>query len=298
MDSICMPPDCGDIFAAEDSGPVWPQWLEDFRVPDAPRAAAYEDTPAHLRAAIKTALALHQAHFGELDRRACRDEHFPRRGFRRVASESPAPWALVTFPASLRSPARLAAALMPAILAGVPLTGAFCLGGEPSPDVLVTLELAGVEDAFALSAPDFTRLTAELPGCRVVLLHGLEADGLPGRAALPGRLWSEDAPPLLLLPQADAVDRELLDFAHDAAQVDAALSGDEARAVLEGGPLPGPCLPAAVLDGDEAARLAMSDDATAVELLLTPGCEAFWLHPGLTPDFFRGRHRAFSLLQI
>ena len=35
---------------------------------------------------------------------------------------------------------------------------------------------------------------------------------------------------------------------------------------------------------------------TDSELLLTPGCEAFWLHPGLTPDFFRCRRRAFSLL--
>ena len=133
MDSICMPTGCEDIFAEEDSGPAWPQWLEAFRVPDEPRAAAYEDTPAHLRAAIKAALALHQAHAGEMDIRTCRDERFPRRGFRRTATDGPAPFALVAFPASLRSPARLAAALMPAILAGVPLTGAFCLGGEPTP---------------------------------------------------------------------------------------------------------------------------------------------------------------------
>lgn len=89
MDSICMPTGCEDIFAEEDSGPAWPQWLEAFRVPDEPRAAAYEDTPAHLRAAIKTALALHQAHSGEMDSRTCRDERFPRRGFRRTATDGP-----------------------------------------------------------------------------------------------------------------------------------------------------------------------------------------------------------------
>ena len=181
MDSIRMPTGCEDIFADEDSGPLWPQWLEAFRVPDGPRAAAYEGTPAHLRAAIKTALALHQAHAGEMDSRTCRDERFPRRGFRRMSTDGPAPFALVAFPASLRSPARLAAAaLMPAILAGVPLTGAFCLGGEPTPEALVTLELAGVEDAFALPAADFARLAGELPWCRVVLLHGLDGAALPG----------------------------------------------------------------------------------------------------------------------
>ena len=56
------------------------------------------------------------------------------------------------------------------------------------------------------------------------------------------------------------------------------------------------CLPAAVLEEDEIARLVMEEENGAVELLLAPGCEAFWLHPGLTPDFFRCRRRAFSLL--
>ncbi|SFW24191.1 MULTISPECIES: hypothetical protein [Desulfovibrio] len=31
-------------------------------------------------------------------------------------------------------------------------------------------------------------------------------------------------------------------------------------------------------------------------LTLTPGCEGFWLHPGLTPDFFRVHSLAFGLL--
>lgn len=267
---------CEDIFAEEDSGPAWPQWLEAFRVPDEPRAAAYEGTPAHLRAAIKTALALHQVHAGEMDSRTCRDERFPRRGFRRTATDGPAPFAMVAFPASLRSPARLAAALMPAILAGVPLTGAFCLGGEPTPEVLVTLELAGVEDAFALPAADFTRLTRELPQCRVVLLHGLDGD------ALPGRIWREDALPLFLLPQDTAVDAELLAFAHGPDCTAQALHGEAAQTVLDGGPLPGPCLPAAVLGEDEAARLAMEDEGGPVELLLTPGLRSLLAAPG--PD--------------
>ena len=54
MDSICMPTGCEDIFAEEDSGPAWPQCLEAFRIPAEPRAAAYEGTPAPLRAALKT----------------------------------------------------------------------------------------------------------------------------------------------------------------------------------------------------------------------------------------------------
>lgn len=296
MDSLCMPTGCEDIFAEEDSGPAWPRWLEACRVPDGPRAAAYEDTPAHLRAAIKTALALHQTHAGEMDSQSGRDERFPRRGFRQTVTDGPAPFALVAFPALLRSPARLTAALMPAILAGVPLTGAFCLGGEPTPEVLVTLELAGVEDAFALPADDFVRLTDELPRCRVVLLHGLDDAALPERGALPGRIWREDALPLLLLPQDVAADKELLAFAHGPDCVAQALRGKAARTVLDGGPLPGPCLPAAVLEEDEAAHLVMEGEGTPVELLLTPGCEAFWLHPGLTTDFFRCRRRAFSLL--
>ena len=153
-----------------------------------------------------------------------------------------------------------------------------------------------MEDAFALPAADFTRLTRELPQCRVVLLHGLDEDALPERGDLPGRIWREDALPLFLLPQDTAVDAELLAFAHGPDCTAQALHGEAAQTVLDGGPLPGPCLPAAVLEEDEAARLAMEDEGGPVELLLTPGCEAFWLHPGLTPDFFRCRRRAFSLL--
>lgn len=36
--------------------------------------------------------------------------------------------------------------------------------------------------------------------------------------------------------------------------------------------------------------------ACAPLLTLTPGCEGFWLHPGLTPDFFRVHSLAFGLL--
>ena len=31
-------------------------------------------------------------------------------------------------------------------------------------------------------------------------------------------------------------------------------------------------------------------------LTLTPGCEGFWLHPGLTPDFFRAHCLTFGML--
>ena len=50
------------------------------------------------------------------------------------------------------------------------------------------------------------------------------------------------------------------------------------------------------LEMPAAYALACLGGGCALLLLLTPGCEAFWLHPGLTPDFFRCRRRAFSLL--
>ena len=296
MDSICMPTGCEDIFAERRQRPGLPQWLEAFRYltnrapqltrarphicvpPSRPRWPCIRPTPERWTAGPAGMSAS------------------PRRGFRRTATDGPAPFALVAFPASLRSPARLAAALMPAILAGVPLTGAFCLGGEPTPEVLVTLELAGVEDAFALPAAEFTRLTGELPQCRVVLLHGLDENALPERGDLPGRIWREDALPLFLLPQVYCRGRRAAGLRPRPDCTAQALHGEAARAVLDGGPLPGPCLPAAVLEEDEAARLAWRGEGAPVELLLTPGCEAFWLHPGLTPDFFRCRRRAFSLL--
>ena len=96
--------------------------------------------------------------------------------------------------------------------------------------------------------------------------------------------------PALALPQPDLFDMEALVLAHGEGCVKRART-----AAL-------PESPAAIYTTPEAARAHchLSADRPfgrgAAPLALTPGCEGFWLHDGLTPDFFSLRRAAFGLL--
>ena len=80
-----------DPGAEAPSAVCWPQWADEARLDDALAAAVYEATPAHLRAAIKTGLALAHMHFGESttsQRNEVRNAHL---GFWRRTIAHPAP---------------------------------------------------------------------------------------------------------------------------------------------------------------------------------------------------------------
>ena len=269
----------------------WPQWAEAARLDDALAAAAYEATPAHLRAAVKTGLALAHMHFGESttsQRNEVRNAHL---GFWRRSIAHPAPWAVVAFTPAYAAAARLAAACMPALLGGVPLVGAVCVGGTPSSNALVTLELAGVEDIFVMDSAGLCTLLEETqpgPG-RLVLLHRGELDAVAGAArALELPCYEERRSPILCLPKPDAFDLEALAFAQ-AEALDMALD-----APLHLTPDATYLAPVAALGHCRERRTGPFPYCSAPAF--TPGCEGFWLHPGLTPDFFRVQRQAFGLL--
>ena len=272
----------------------WPHWLGATRIDDASLGAAYEATPAAQRAALKTGLALGHMHFGQslgtvFTRRS--DRHL---GFWRQEQRMPAHWALVCISPSYSAAARLAAACLPALLADVPLLGVACVGGKPQPSALVCLELCGVEDIFALEIDAGIKLLQSLPGNRgrLVLLHSGELTQLAHLARdLRIPCFEEAAPPRLLLKDPAAFDAALLDFAHGS-PVPAAPSEGAADETTMADAMymvkPSLATPA---DGPSTA-------ATLPPLVLTPGCEGFWLHQGLTPDFFTLVQRSFGPLPL
>ena len=269
----------------------WPQWTEEARLDDALAAAAYEATPAHLRAAVKTGLALAHMHFGECttsQRNEIRNTHL---GFWRRSIAHPAPWAVIAFTPAYAAAARLAAACMPAQLCGVPLVGAVCVGGTPSSNALVTLELAGVEDIFVMDNAGLCTLLEETqpgPG-RLVLLHRGELDGVAAAArALELPCFEERRSPILCLPKPEAFDLEALAFA----QAEALDAAQESPLHLT--PDATYLAPVAALGHCRERRTGPFPYSSAPAL--TPGCEGFWLHPGLSPDFFRVQRQAFGLL--
>lgn len=256
----------------------WPAWLEAARVDDGLAASAYEATPPRFRAALKTGLALAHFHFGERVTRVDDTARHDRLGFARIRSCVPAPWALVVISPAYAAAARLTAACAAALLAGVPRVGAVCLGGDPQAAALVSFELSGVEDVFRLDAGRFAALLdalAAVPGPRgrVVVLHGGELEAiLPDIRKRDIPCHEEHRPPRLRVEEAARIDRELLAFAHGAPVPDAALADTPADAVFR-------------------ADAGAAPDAP---LTLCPGCEGFWLHPGLDPQFFTVSRQAFA----
>ena len=269
----------------------WPQWAEAARLDDALAAAAYEATPAHLRAAVKTGLALAHMHFGESTTSQRSEERNGHLGFWRRSIAHPAPWAVIAFTPAYAAAARLAAACMPAQLCGVPLVGAVCVGGTPSSNALVTLELAGVEDIFVMDNAGLCTLLEETqpgPG-RLVLLHRGELDGVAAAArALELPCFEERRSPVLCLPKPEAFDLEALAFA----QAEALDAAQESPLHLT--PDATYLAPVAALGHCRERRTGPFPYGSAPAF--TPGCEGFWLHPGLTPDFFRVQRQAFGLL--
>ncbi len=282
-------------------GPQWPQWAEDARLDDSLAANAYEATPPAYRAAIKTGLALAHMHFGSSTGHGRETRDDERLGFWREHEHHAAAWTVIAFPPSYAAAARLAAACMPPILADVPLVGAVCVGGTPHPSALVSLELSGVENIFVLDAPGLHALLEQCgpgPG-RLLLLHAGELTQTAGFARTLGLpCWQEDQPPTLLLPPTDAAemsdtgaevqafDVKALAFAQAGAHFvqNAAHSKPDAQYVF-------------YRPARHASCCHKKSTQTGAPLLaLTPGCEGFWLHPGLNPNFFRVHSLAFGLL--
>lgn len=126
------------------------QALEAFRIDDALLAQAYDAMPPALRARLKTAIAFQYHLNGEAPAWETRRVHRPTAGFCHTVHEKPAAWTVAVIETDFNSPARLLAALMPAVLAGVERIFVVSFGAPPDDALLVALELAGLEDIFVL----------------------------------------------------------------------------------------------------------------------------------------------------
>lgn len=278
-----------------------------IRLHDAALAEAYEQSAPEHRACIKHCLALQHALWGEDCEDATHTRADAARGFCMARRSRPAPWALFVVSPDYAAPTRLAAALMPALLARVPQVALLCVGGMPSVPVRLALELTGVQDIFCLggtpgteraggtagagkSASALARDPLEMAACWLRGLAGLEANASPtpwplhdgcvallhhgeldplaqAARALSLPLWEENTAPRVL----NATRGPLVAFCHpDACSDDTAHSN-------------GPC------DAVFGVPDAESPHTLAAPLRVAESMEGFWLHNTLSPDFFR-RH--------
>ena len=268
-----------------------PAWLEAFRPDDELYARAYEETPAPLRALLKTAMAFAFHRFGMQDDESESSFSCARAGFSRTEYARPAAWALAVTGADFASPARFLAATVPAVLAGVPRV--LVVSASPfAPPVAAALELAGLEDSFLMDAEGLASLYEDLrafsPEGRVMLFPGPEGcdagmKDLLHTAVSDGTAVYRDrgAPRILSLykgeggngvPSAAEVEKRLLWMHPDAELLDAPAPG--AGAVFTPEPSAAPC---------------------RAPLIAGPGMEGLWTGP--SPEFFRTGALCAQLVQ-
>ncbi|MFR4119098.1 MAG: hypothetical protein ACLT2T_09870 [Bilophila wadsworthia] len=166
--------------------------IEACRVPDERLAGAYEETSAAHRSWIKTTLALAEATYPAPPSRLTITSENAAAGFGFARTRETAPWAVLLIGEGYASAVRLAAAIMPARLAGVEPVFAVWTGAETAPSGLfAALELTGVEQVFAMRDP--APLLRELQDAGVSC-----ASGKPLFRNVPVRLEDRpriDAPP-------------------------------------------------------------------------------------------------------
>ena len=176
--------------------------IEACRVPDEWLAGAYEETSAEHRSWIKTTLALAGATYPAPPSRLSITSENAAAGFGFARTRETAPWAVLLIGEGYASAIRLAAAIMPARLAGVEPIFAVWTGAETAPSgLLAALELTGVEQVFAMRDP--APLLRELPGRGRILRFGKAP--LP---ECPCPVWSDRAPRIerAALPADDGAD--------------------------------------------------------------------------------------------
>ncbi len=142
---------------------IWPDEWEGWRISEEAFAKAYDAISPEQRARIKTVLALVRAVHGEEAMLAEERIIKSGTGFGYARRTIPAPWALLVAEPRTFSAIHMAAAIMPAHLAGVRHVAALWTGETPVPEtVLAALELSGVEHAFVL--PPLADLKSVLAG--------------------------------------------------------------------------------------------------------------------------------------
>lgn len=123
-----------------------PVWLEKYRLDDSLRANAYEHAKPANKAGIKSAIALHF----ELLQEESRGVSIREKGaFSLEEHIAYCDISIFIVQKDFISPAQYIAALMPALLASSPICVVF--KDTPSEDILLCLELLGLENVFLLS---------------------------------------------------------------------------------------------------------------------------------------------------
>lgn len=253
-----------------------PDWLEACCLKDETMALAYDTTPAFYRAAIKTGFALTHFHFGDYNFSEHKEISNHHLGFGKCVSSSPLSWAAICLTEPLNAPSLLAAAVALPLLAGVKNIMAIFVEHEPPSGDLLALELGGLESVFHISRKQLDILQSELlqQGEGAIFAFG-ELPETKARAT--GiRCFQAQMRPKLLQIDTESFNAELLHFLYGVEPE--TNKADSMR-----------------WDCVFTNEFNMPTNITT-RLAIQPGCEGFWLHENISPDFFRSQKLIFKTL--
>ncbi len=269
-----------------------PDWINEFALGDDLFARAYDAVPDHRRALLKTGIARLWEWYGPSRARARRKAVSWRAGFSSVEESAPADCAVVAFNGDLVSPARLLAAVVPAVTCGVDTVLPVRLGGDAWPEpVLAGLELAGLERVVQMEPHRLKTLLEETDRAgRTCVAIGLElGPGVFRSLRFPTRnidftCLKCDREAALWMDADDPFDLDALAFAHPDLSV-SVHDGDGDFGVFLN----------AIRDIAYVPPSRVGQALTRARLVLGPGQEGCWVWPQLRPEAFLFHSTAWTI---
>ena len=285
---------------------AFPHWTGQLVPDDELFAQAYQDLSDLERAWIKTGIARLYDWYGPRKDVGGEDVRQWSGGLQTRTRFDAVDFAVVLFDDTLLSPARLLAALVPAIATGVRSVIAVRVGEDAAPwrkAILTGLELAGQESVIGVDQNQARRLLSELreterPGAVAVLgPKATEACVSEQYAATRMAFWRPRFSRMatVWMDKGNPLDLEALAFIHP--DIAFSVYGDDVE-------LPGPNF-TRVKGGFDDFLSASSDvaylprermaSAGAVKLTLGPGLEGTWVWPDLHSLHFQFRRAAWTI---
>ena len=261
---------------------AFPILLDDVLVADAAFGAAYDAVSSEERAVIKAAVARMVTVQEKAEALSRHSVTVVRQGFALHERTCPVSWVIVLWDAAYAGPTRVLAALLPAMLAGVPNILACRVGGSgafPAP-LLAALELAG-QELVAECAPgvalDIVKACCEADGRGRVVCLGQETvfDEVVRLAASFGVPAYHMASPVRIGVAASSFSGSVQDTYLRFVHPDGILVPFEEDAAN------------GTFSAVFCAEEHMMDFLGNAPLILSPGNEGYWAWPGLGTVFFR-----------
>lgn len=276
-------------------------FLEQYRIDDEILNTAYYSAEPGFRALLKTAVSLSYHYFGHESAITNIKKVSQDLNIIQDYTSKPVNRPIIFFDAVYNAPGRLCCSALMPILAGSPPPLAICLGDKPHPDLLLALEIAGTEDIFCMSSNiaaeylrDFSikKNNKNIEDTVLVFLNGKFNYNLVAEARHAGLKFYEEK----YLPEIISVfpdkKADKLKNSYDLQKMLANIKfaqGITPEVFIYNKDMPDfkdkyyDCI--YVPDNEIPAGHLKN-----CRLMLSFGCEAFWLFPDYSPDFFC-RHR-------